>query len=142
MAQKSLPILNKVNTSMIWYSTYYYKHYKWLSSQNLYLLYFFNKLFVYLDFLYFNLFWVDFYNTQLYSNRRPARRTKIVRQKFYKPVTSYLISLNKNSLFINIYYRSSLERFQNLNVQHVTRAKTFCTELKQYTTLNRLCMFK
>lgn len=142
MAQKSLPVLNKVNTSMVWYTTYYYKHYKWLSSQNLYLLYFFNKLFVYLDFLFFNLFWVDFYSTQLYSNRLRARRSKFTKQRFFRPITSYLIALNNSSAFINIYYKTSLEKFQNLNAQQTSVTHNFNTELKEFNIMNRLCLFK
>lgn len=127
---------------MVWYTTYYYKHYKWLSSQNLYLLYFFNKLFVYLDFLFFNLLWVDFYSTQLYSNRLKAKRSKFTKQRFFRPVTSYLIALNNASVFINIYYQTSLEKFQNLNAREVTITHNFNTELKEYNAINRLCLFK
>lgn len=115
MAQKSLPILNKVNTSMIWYSTYYFKHYKWLSSQNLYLLYFFNKLFVYLDFFFFNLLWIKPYTTYFYQT--PVKRSFSTYEKFrfFKPITSYLVTINTTSIFFNLYYKTSLETFQALN---------------------------
>ncbi len=115
MAQKSLPILNKVNTSMVWYSTYYFRHYKWLSSQNLYLLYFFNKLFVYLDFFFFNLLWIKPHNTYLYNTNRKNSKAYYEKFRFFKPITSYLVSLNSKSIFISLYYKTSLETFQNLN---------------------------
>lgn len=142
MAQKSLPILNKVNTSMVWYTTYYFKHYKWLSSQNLYLLYFFNKLFVYLDFLFFNLLWVDFYNPHLYSYRRKARLPKFSKQRFFKPVTSYFVTLNNKSIFFNIFYKTSLEKFQAMNNTIETRKYDYQTRLSDVNKLTRLGFFK
>lgn len=142
MAQKSLPILNKVNTSMIWYTTYYCKHYKWLSAQNLYLLYFFNKLFVYLDFLFFNLLWVDFYNPHLYSFRRKARLPKFYKQRFFKPVTSYFVTLTNKSIFFNIYYKTSLEKFQSMNDSVETRSDDFRLKLKESNRMLKLSYFK
>lgn len=118
MAQKSLPILNKVNTSMIWYSTYYYRYYKWMSSQNLYLLYFFNKLFIYLDFFFFKLMWVKPYLTNLYSEPTVPVFSKFVKIKFFKPVTAYLVNFNTKNLIINMYYKSSLARFQEISATY------------------------
>ena len=115
MAQKSLPILNKVGTSMVWYTTFYFKHYKWLSSQNLYLLYFFNKLFVYLDFLLVNLLWLKPYKTYLYYTPRTRSFVRYSRVRFFKPVTSYLVNVNETYLIFNIYYKTTLEAFQQLN---------------------------
>lgn len=142
MAQKSLPILNKVNTSMIWYTTYYYKHYKWLSSQNLYLLFFFNKLFVYLDFLFFNLMWVDFYSINLYHCTRKARLPKFTKQRFFKPVTSYLVTINTKTIFFNIYYKTSLEKFQSLNNKTDSVIEDFRIKLRETSRLSKLCIFR
>lgn len=138
MAQKSLPALNKVNTSMVWYTTYYSKHYKWLSSQNLYLLYFFNKLFVYLDFFFFNLLWVTFYDTHLYFFKRKSHKSKAIKQRFFKPVTAYLIALENKSIFINIYYKTSLERFQSLNNVTTIPNFNFLTRLNRLNKFSRL----
>lgn len=115
MAQKSLPILNKVGTSMVWYTTFYFKHYKWLSSQNLYLLYFFNKLFVYLDFLFVDLLWLKHYKTYLYYTPRTSVFVSYKQIRFFKPVTSYLVNANDTYLIFNIYYKTTLEAFQKLN---------------------------
>lgn len=142
MAQKSLPTLSKINTSMVWYTTYYYKHYKWLSSQNLYLLYFFNKLFVYLDFICLNLLWVSFYNSQLYSYRKTAKLPIFSKQRFFKPVTSYLVSLNSKSIFFNVYYKTTLEKFQSLNNVEETFTYNFFTRLSDTSKLTRLGFFK
>lgn len=114
MAQKSLPILNKIGTSMVWYTTYYYKHYKWLSSQNLYLLYFFNKLFVYLDFFFLNLMWLKPYTTKLYYCSFRSSSTKFTKIRFFKPVTSYLINIKERYTIFNLYYKTTLEAFQRL----------------------------
>lgn len=117
MAQKSLPILNKVNTSMIWYSTYYFKYYKWLSSQNLYLLYFLNKIFVYLDFFFSNLLWIKPYTKHLYaSTKKPSFRRKI-RARFFKPVTAYLVTLDSVTIIFNLYYKTTLEKFQAMDAK-------------------------
>lgn len=138
MAQKSLPILNKVNTSMVWYTTYYCKYYKWLSSQNLYLLYFFNKLFVYLDFLFFNLMWLDFYNVWLYTSSHKTPHYRYAKQRFFKPVTSYLVTLNTKSIYFNIFYKTTLEKFQSRDNKVVIQEHNFYTKLLEFNRVNRL----
>ena len=115
MAQKSLPILNKVGISMVWYTTFFYKYYKWLSSQYIYILYFFNKLFVYIDFLFSKLQWINFYSKNLYSVKKFKVRSYLRRHRFYKPLTSYLINIGLNFSLINIYYKTTLETFQELD---------------------------
>ncbi len=117
MAQKSLPILNKVNTSMIWYSTYYSKNYKWLSSQILYFLYFFNKLTVFLDIFFRNILWVWFEKTSLSYNYKSLNFVSKNEIRFFKPVTSFLINLQGINLVINVFYKTSLQRFQQINWQ-------------------------
>ena len=129
MAQKSLPILNKVGTSMVWYTTYYYKHYKWLSSQNLYLLYFFNKLFVYLDFLFLNLLWLKPYTTNLYPTKKNPSVIRYTRVRFFKPVTSYLLSIGSYFTLFNIYYSTSLESFQQISKESTRKEFSFFSKL-------------
>lgn len=116
MAQKSLPILNKVNTSMVWYTTFYSKHYKWLSSQNLYLMYFFNKLFVYLDFLFYELLWVVPYSNYLYYSKLPKSFSKWSKIRFFKPLTAYIVNVSNVFIVFNLYYKTTLEAFQKVNV--------------------------
>lgn len=115
MAQKSLPELNKVGTSMVWYTTFFYKYYKWLSSQNLYLLYFFNKLFVYIDFIFSKLYWLEFYGVNLYIVNKPKVKSFLRKHRFYRPLTSYLVNVGVQFSMINIYYKTTLETFQELN---------------------------
>lgn len=119
MAQKSLPILNKVNTSMVWYTTFYFNHYKWLSSQNLYLLYFFNKLFVYLDFLFLELVWVKPYKTNLYHTKTKTKPQQISKIRFFKPLTSYLVNVKEVYVIFNLYYKTTLEAFQKVTAMLV-----------------------
>ncbi len=138
MAQKSLPILNKVNTSMVWYSTYYFRYYRWLSSQNLYLLYFFNKLFVYLDFFFINLLWTKPYNTFLYKSAVKSSAAFYQKFRFFKPITSYLITLNTKSIFISLYYKTSLETFQGLNDRKAEDALEFFEILAEKQQFKRL----
>jgi len=132
LAQKSLPILNKVNTSMVWYTTYYHKHYKWLSSQNLYLLYFFNKLFIYLDFFFINLLWLKPYQQHLYYVPAKNFLPTFTKIRFYKPVTSYLINVSEVYIIFNIYYKTTLEAFQNSSKK----------KKKQYQHTNQLFLKK
>lgn len=120
MAQKSLPILNKVGTSMVWYTTFFFKYYKWLSSQNTYLLYFFNKLYVYIDFIFSKLLWLTFYTTNLYYYKKSKVRNYLRRHRFYKPLTTYLINIGVKFLLVSIHYRTSLETFQELNKSRKT----------------------
>ncbi len=115
MAQKSLPILNKVGTSMVWYTTFFYKYYKWLSSQSIYLLYFLNKLIVYTEFIFSDLLWVYFYCTQLYKENLPKKKPFFKKNKFFKPVTSYVVNSGYSLLVVNLFYKTSLENFQELS---------------------------
>ena len=123
MAQKSLPILNKVGVSMLWYTTFFYKYYKWLSSQYLYLIYFLNKLFIYIDFIFSKLQWLTFYSTNLYINNKKSVKSILKKHRFYKPLTSYLINIGTKLSLINIYYATSLETLQELNKTHIKDGK-------------------
>ena len=128
MSQKSLPALNKINVSMIWYTTYYYKYYKWLSSQYLYLLYFLNKLFVYLDFLFYRITWVHFVNKIYYICDKPKPLTEFGKKRFFYPVTSYFVSLPKINIFFNLFYKTSLDKFQSLNKKNTTELLPYWQE--------------
>lgn len=142
MAQKSLPILNKVNTSMTWYTTYYFKHYKWLASQNLYLLYFFNKLFVYLDFLFCKFFWVEFYDTQLYGYKPKGKLPKFLKERFFKPVTSYLVNIHTKVIFFNLYYKPNFEHFQSFDKVEEVIITNFKTDLIEFQRMSRLAYYR
>lgn len=138
MAQKSLPILNKVNTSMIWYSTYYCKYYKWLSSQNLYLSYFFNKLFIYLDFFFINLLWIKPYTTYMYNTPWKLSKMRYSKFRYLRPVTSYLVTLGTKTIFFNIYYKTSLEHFQSFSRVEVVYVNDHFDDLREEKQLSRL----
>lgn len=115
MSQKSLPVLNKVNTSMIWYSSYYYKHYKWLSAQYIYLLYFLNKLFIYLDFMYSKIFWFSVSSIYFYSNEQNKIKIKFRKTRFFYPTTAYLVNLKSGLVIFNFYYKTTLSQFKSLD---------------------------
>lgn len=123
MAQKSLPILNKVGTSMIWFTTFYYKHYKWLSSQTLYLLFFFNKLFVYLDYFFAKPLFTEKFHLIYKVNLKKKRKVKQSLIKFFKPVTAYLIRTGNTYTIINLFYKNTLETFQGHTLELYTRQK-------------------
>lgn len=100
---------------MIWYSSYYYKHYKWLSSQYIYLLYFLNKLFVYLDFIYSKIFWFSASSIYFYSNEQKRINIKFKKTRFFYPATSYLVNLKNNLILFNFYYKTTLSQFKSLD---------------------------
>lgn len=115
MSHKSLPSLNKLNTSMIWYTTFYYKNYCWLSSQYLYFLYFFNKLLNYLDFFFTNLFWVTFQSSDLAMKTRSYKILPLHYTRFSKPITSYMVNVHKHLVVYNLFYHTTLENLQALS---------------------------
>jgi hypothetical protein len=115
LAQKSLPVLNKVGTSMIWYTTFFYKYYRWLSSQSIYLLYFINKILVYTNFIFSKLLWISFYSNNLYIKKIPKQIPRFKKKKFFKPLTSYLINTGQSLSIVNIFYKTTLENFQELS---------------------------
>lgn len=121
MAQKSLPILNKVGVSMLWYTTFYYKYYKWMSSQYLYLIYFFNKLFIYIDFIFSKLQWLTFFSTNLYISSRKRVKSKLKNHRFNRPLTSYLVNIGNKFSLINIYYATTLETLQEFNKSNIKK---------------------
>lgn len=114
MSQKSLPTLNKVNTSMIWYVTLFYKHYRWLSSQYIYFLYFLNKLFIYLDFFFSKFVWNVTLKNYFYSYLQKPLITKYKKIRFFYPVTAYLVRLPRCNIFFNVFYKTTLDKFQML----------------------------
>ncbi len=142
MAQKSLPNLNKINTSMIWYSTFYSKYYKWLSSQSLYFLFFFNKLTIYLDLFFFNLFWVSFEKTHFHYGFKKYSFFKKHETRFFKPVTSYLVNAQQANLVLNVYYKTSLQRFQSIGFTLKVNPKEFSLEEHGIKMINKLFFLK
>lgn len=142
MAQKSLPNVNKVNTSMIWYSTFYNKHYKWLSAQSIYFLYFFNKLTIYLDLFFYNLLWVSFEKTTLHYGFKKVSYFKVQETRFFKPVTSYLITTNRANLVFNLYYRTNLQRFQAISFDLKVNPTAFGLEEQGISVIKKIFFLK
>lgn len=113
MAQKNLPAINKINCSMTWYSNYYYKYYKWLSSQNLYLLIFFNKILIKSTLNNTRLLWNEKESSSLYFKLIKIKNKRVIKHdKFKQYMTSYFLDLNSLSILYNVYYYTSLERFK------------------------------
>jgi hypothetical protein len=114
MSVKSLSCLNKINDSMIWYSTIYYKYYRWLSSQYLYFLYFFNKLLNYLDLFFFNFFWVIFKLDDFIVKPKISKTLNLNQVRFSKPVSAYLVNINHTLVVYNMFYHTTLANLQAL----------------------------
>lgn len=109
-----------------------------MSSQNLYLLYFFNKLFVYLDFFFFHLLWIKPYTTYLYQSPVKPSFATYEKFRFFKPITSYLVTLNTKSIFFNLYYKTSLETFQALNRKVEYHSEDFFDNMAETARLGKL----
>lgn len=103
MAQKSLPVLNKVNVSMVWYVTLYNKYYKWLSMNALFCVFMYIRILSFFDIFCSKLLWID--KPSSYSRLYTAGR-------FFYPVTVYIIDLGDFMLLYNFFYKADLERFQ------------------------------
>lgn len=138
MAQKSLPNVNKIGTSMIWYSTFYTTYYKWFSSQSLYFLYFFNKLTVYLDLFYLKLFWIPFEKTSWHYGEKISSVFVKNELRFYKPVTSYLVGTKEANLVFNLYYRTNLERFQNMSSDKFKFSNVFGVTERNFKIIQKM----
>lgn len=109
MAQKSHPIVNKVNTSMFWYSTLYCKYYKWLSAQFLYLFYFLNKMFIKLNVFSSTVCWSPLFNFYWYTAKHPSRKFNAKATLTNQPLTAYLINMGHLYQVLNLFFKTSLD---------------------------------
>lgn len=104
MAQKSLPILNKVNVSMVWYSTIYSKYYKWISANVLYLSFTYLKILIKFNLFNLDLLWSNTINKEL--------KATPITNKFFSPFTLYIVDYSNFIIIYNLYYKVDLTRFQ------------------------------
>lgn len=125
---------------MIWYSSFYNKKYKWLSSQYIYILYFFNKLIVYLDLFFFNLFWVEFETTSLSYGYKKYTIINLNETRFFKPITAYLVNINSFNIVLNLYYKTNLQKFKVSTEDKVN--ESFFIKAKNLIITNKLFFIK
>ena len=103
MAQKSLPTLNKINVSMVWYTTFYEKHYKWLSMNLLILLFFYIKILCH-----YNIF----SSLNIWKKKKKKIKFNFINYRFFYPVTCYIVDFQSFLLLYNFFYKTSIEKFQ------------------------------
>ena len=105
-----------------------------MSSQSIYLLYFLNKLIVYTEFIFSDLLWVYFYCTQLYKENLPKKKPFFKKNKFFKPVTSYVVNSGYSLLVVNLFYKTSLENFQELSkrTEKIKKNNPIKIKIKEY----------
>lgn len=82
--------------------------------------------------------WLKPYLTHLYVEPRTPVFSKFVKIKFFKPVTAYLINFNTKNLIINMYYKSSLARFQEISATHEEELYSDSTEALIQSSFSRL----
>ena len=103
----------------------------------MYLLYFFNKLFIFLDLFFVNCLWVKPYTTYLYASYRKPSKLRLKKIKFFKPVTSYLVNLGTRCIVFNLYYKTTLEQLISLTAKNEEQPM-FAWEEGQHQTLEKM----
>ncbi len=59
--------------------------------------------------------WISFYSNNLYIKKIPKQIPRFKKKKFFKPLTSYLINTGQSLSIVNIFYKTTLENFQELS---------------------------
>jgi hypothetical protein len=62
--------------------------------------------------------------------------------RFFKPISSYLINTSQANLVINVYYKTSLERFQEIGFKLKVNPKEFGLEEAGVKQINKLFFLK
>ncbi len=114
MGQKSLPLLHKIDTSMIWENSLYNEKYKWLS---------YNLWFIFIYYYKQNLFYLYKENIQLSNltvknNLTPKfnckyKRTKSTNIRFSYHIELYCLEYYNYLLLINIFFLTHLNFFKS-----------------------------
>jgi hypothetical protein len=123
MAQKSLPVLNKINVSMTWYVTLYNKYYKWLSLNTIFCVFMYIKILSFFDIFCTNMLWED----KLSSHNRT-----FTSGRFFYPVTIYIIDLGDFCILYNFFYKTDLERFQAVTEYALIRDSKYNKHLANF----------
>lgn len=105
MAQKSLPALHRIDTSMTWYSTLLNKRYKWLSNNYWHICFF---LFKVLNFIKLNS-----QSHWKYNHNNNKKKLKIEKKRFKNFVNLFLIDFDVYIILINISFMGNLRFFKN-----------------------------
>lgn len=70
-----------------------------------------------MDFFFSKLLWFKPYNTFLYTEGKKRARLRRIRVRFFKPVTAYLATFDNTSIIFNLFYKTTLERFQAMDAK-------------------------
>ncbi len=77
----------------------------------------------------------------MYKTPKKSNFLNSERIRFFKPITSYLVNTNSNSIFFNLYYKTSLETFQSLNKSSVRPSDYFFDSLHEKNKLKQTFYF-
>jgi hypothetical protein len=115
LAQKSLSILHRVDTSMIWTSFFHEKRYKWLSF-NLWFFY----IFFYKNFFFFNLKKLNinyFKDYNYFLNFKKINKTiKKNSVRFSYHINLYCIETLNYLILLNLYFKTNLAFYRKKNI--------------------------
>ena len=77
-------------------------------------MYFFNKMLVYLRFFFKHFLWVPFEKTYILDTYHIPHFLVKNKLRYFKPVTSYIVNIKNKLVVYNIYYLTSLAKFQKV----------------------------
>lgn len=67
----------------------------------------------------------------MYYTPKPVKLSDKTKVRFFKPVTAYLINIEESYLIFNIFYKTTLEAFQELNKSNEVVVTEFCKQLAE-----------
>jgi hypothetical protein len=80
-------------------------------------MYFLNKLLVYLRFFFKVLLWLPFEKTYIVDNKKLGKPIIKNKGRYFKPVTAYVVNIKNVLVIYNVYYLTSLAKFQKTPTQ-------------------------
>lgn len=82
--------------------------------------------------------WIKPYTTYLYPGAKKPDFKQRIRGRFFKPVTAYLVTLNDVSIIFNLYYKTSLEKFQAMDAKKRDEVLDFIPQIESNHTMQNI----
>lgn len=68
--------------------------------------------------MYFNMVWAKSGSELLYNIKNKNKKLQFKKIRFFFPTTAYIVNLHSNIIVFNLFYKTSLENFQNNNMSN------------------------
>lgn len=72
-------------------------------------------MFIFLNLFYLNFLWFKPYTEYLCEHNHLPSFSRFKKLRFFKPVTAYFFELNSKAVILNLYYATTLEKFQAMS---------------------------